>query len=237
MNNYIEFYSKWMDSRVITDYKTAGGTLYEWEESGKRQLNFLKSQGFLNDTAKSNILEIGFGTFSLGFNIIKTLNDDFNLGVFRYVGMDISQESLNFARNLLYNDNRSAPVLHKNKDFLFENEFSEGYYRDVGFDYIWAFSVFNHLPFEHFEEFIDNVGKIINNKTIILLTIWSDNDKTRPHHINNAVGKVTSFWYNMDDVERKCNSTGYNIELVDSKTHIVFNTDWIKIIKITRMIK
>jgi hypothetical protein len=240
-NEYINFYSKWMDSRIKSNYKTAGGELYKWLESGKRQLDFLKSQGLITNLNKMNdrhynILEIGFGTFAFGLQLFVDYKL-YNTSSSKYRGFDISNEALKKSRELCINAFDYPPNIYNNKDFSFKEFNDSTYIKEYGMDYIWAFSVFNHLSFEHFEEFLDNVYKIINNKTIILLTIWSDEGKTRPHTINTQVNKTTSFWYNMKDVQKSCNDRGYNVELINHEPYFIFITDWIKIIKITKMIE
>lgn len=226
MSEYINFYSKWMDSRIDSNYKTAGGDLYPWEETGKRQLEFLKSQGFKTDIAEMvdkfyNILELGFGTFPFGFALFKEY-EKYGTYSGRYKGFDISDKSYRTAKKICYYNDLQIPDLYINKDFLFHEFDNSPHILEFGFDYIWAFSVFNHLPINHFEEFLNNVRKIINKDSIILLTIWTDKGETRPAEINTSVNRSTSFFYNMQDVKQLCDTYGFNVEIVDTKPYIVF---------------
>lgn len=159
-SDYIDFFRRWMNYRSITNPKTAPVDVYSWEEGGRRQITFLKDHGL---RPYHKLLDLGCGTLSLGRTAIPYL-DEFN-----YIGMDISDKAIAEGIKLIGADKigEKKPLWEINTNLSF-NELES---MEIKVDYIMSFSVFNHLPIGYFEEFCQNVSKIIKKETKIFMTV------------------------------------------------------------------
>lgn len=155
--DYLEFYRRFMDQRVLNNPRNAANDLYNWSENGRRQFLFLKDNGLKPD---SFLLDLGCGTLCLGGHAVPYLNPS------HYVGLDISSDAFEAGKKLV------GPSIESKKSLLLQNEnlkFEE--LKGRTFDFVMANSVFNHLPIEYFEEFCENIGKIVNENSRIFLTV------------------------------------------------------------------
>lgn len=128
-HDYLTAYSMHTDLRVADRPEGAIGNHLEWDAHGEIQLAFLVSQGM---TPEHRLLDIGCGTGRLARKAAPYLNDG------NYTGVDISEGAIEYARNLSFIERWSAKlpnfVVSRNLDVT------------GPFDFIWAFSVFIHLP-------------------------------------------------------------------------------------------
>lgn len=120
------------------------------------QLDFLKRQGL---ESGNTLLDVGCGVLDSGVRFIEYLEAS------KYTGIDISNETINVALELVENLGlkRKQPVLFRNNDLRFK-EFR------CCFDFIWVHSVFTHLESIYIEEFFRNVGNIMHSNTKVLFT-------------------------------------------------------------------
>jgi len=158
--DYLDFYKKWMKHRVSVNPKAAVVDIYSWEENGNRQITFLRDWGL---RPYHKLLDLGCGTLSLGRTAIPYL-DKFN-----YIGMDISDQTIAEGIKLVGENiiEEKKPLWIINTDLSFDSLISQ----NVKVDFIIAFSVFNHLPIGYFEEFCQNVTKILLKDSVIFLTV------------------------------------------------------------------
>lgn len=143
--DYISAYAEHTNRRIVEDspHGAIGANvrpgLDEWESYGDSQLAFLQSVGLMPD---HRLLEIGCGTGRLARKVVPYLCRD------RYVGVDISSGAIAHAMDLAESEGwgTNAPYfaitdggLHVLKTANIANIVGH-------FDYVWAHSVFLHLP-------------------------------------------------------------------------------------------
>lgn len=157
--DYLEAYAEHTDERVKVDPRAAIGGM--WDEIGSLQFEFLKSRGL---KPVKTLLDIGCGTLRGGRHFIRFLETE------GYTGMDISPKALDFAKQLLVDENLSEKnpslVLSINKNLKFEE------FNGKTFDFLLAQSVFTHLKPEHIEECIAHVGNIMHAESEFFFTIF-----------------------------------------------------------------
>lgn len=137
-DNYIEAYSAHTDLRVRRDGHAAaiGG---DWEAHGPLQLKFMRSRGM---TPESSLLDFGCGTGRFARHAVPFLNPG------NYTGMDISKGALGYALRLSEKEGWAA----RNPTFILGNG-SMDVVCGKRFDFMWAHSIFTHLP----PEIIDGI--------------------------------------------------------------------------------
>lgn len=128
-NEFLTAYSKHTDMRVQCDgYRSAVGAAHDWERHGLLQFDFLKQQGL---KPAHRLLEIGCGTGRLARKVVPYLDWG------NYVGVDISRGALVAAREVA----RVEGWAEQCPQFL-----DDTHSVHAAHDYVWAFSVFIHLP-------------------------------------------------------------------------------------------
>lgn len=152
-NDFLAAYSKHTDLRMQADPKWAIGRGDEWESHGILQLEFLKRQGML---PSDRLLDVGCGPGRAARRFVPYLDTS------RYVGVDISRECLKHAEHLSIDEgwDSKLPKFLQNGDLdLFDT-----------FDFIWAHSVFTHLPEEQVHKMLGNVARLLAVKGRFLFT-------------------------------------------------------------------
>lgn len=142
---FIDAYAAHTDLRVADNPKGAIGREDEWDSHGKLQLEFLKAQGLLPE---HRLLDIGCGVGRAARRFAAYLNTA------RYVGVDISEAALAHARKLADDEGWCSkhPVFHHNADLGDD-------LKELPFDFMWAHSVFTHLPPQQIEIMVANIAK------------------------------------------------------------------------------
>lgn len=129
-HDFLTAYAKHTDMRVAESPEGAIGSHLEWETHGDWQRDFLLAQGLL---PHHSLLEIGCGTGRLARKVVPTLDP------LTYFGVDISKSAIEHAGQLQFEEGWSGG----------KPRFGWGGagIAPLGtFDFIWAFSVFIHLP-------------------------------------------------------------------------------------------
>ncbi len=127
-NDYLTAYALHTAQRIErTGYKAAVGGGDNWDSHGELQRDFLISQGM---TPSHHLLEIGCGTGRLARKAAPYL------AVGNYTGIDISVDARGVALALA-----AAEGWITKKPMV-----TGGIPADMTADYVWAFSVCNHLP-------------------------------------------------------------------------------------------
>jgi SAM-dependent methyltransferase len=136
-------------TREVTEgrHRAAIGGL--WDEMGKLQLDFLKSQGL---QPHHNVLDIGCGALRFGHLAIDYLQPK------RYFGQDISAELMQAGYEQELNDALRAklPPEHLSDNALFD--FS---HVNAPIDFAIAQSVFTHLPFNHIRQCLQQLESVM----------------------------------------------------------------------------
>lgn len=144
-NDFLTAYSKHTDLRMQADPKWAIGRGDEWESHGMLQLDFLRRQGMQRH---HRLLDVGCGPGRAARRFVPYLDENC------YVGCDISNECLKHAVHLSMDEgwDKKQPIFLKNGDLDMLS---------LPFDFIWAHSVFTHLPEDHIHTMIGNLVNIL----------------------------------------------------------------------------
>ena len=146
-------------SKTINYYENNFKNLIERYE--KADLSFI--QNLLLENTKKNdfILELGFGSG-------RELNFLFNQGFKNIYGIDASKNFVNFVKNRFKIDNFRYSIL---PDINIKGEF----------DFIYSIAVFMHLPYEIYEETINNISNKLKKggKLLISFSLEKREDKER----------------------------------------------------------
>ena len=146
-NDFLTAYSKHTDLRVEDNPIGAIGRADEWESHGFLQLEFLMDIGM---KPEHKLLDIGCGVGRAARVLVPYLN------VSNYTGIDISKKALAYACSLALSEGWDQRV----PAFLINSDLDLGW----GFDFLWAHSVFTHLPDWQIEKMIINASIIVRNK-------------------------------------------------------------------------
>lgn len=135
------------------------------DEQSRWEFRFLKEKGIRSD---DRLLDLGCGFGRLGYHMIEYLEHG------NYYGIDISDDSIErFERNLDRYDLRDAdPTVFQNENL----QFDDPEFQDVQFDYIFAYSVFTHLPPENIETCLRNLKKVLTPKGNFYATFHRNDD-------------------------------------------------------------
>lgn len=140
-SDFLTAYARHTDLRVQDDPKWAIGRGDEWETHGKMQLAFLKSEGM---RPEHTLLDVGCGVGRAARKFVPFLRTG------NYTGIDISTDALTHALKLSVEEGWSEkrPTFEANSDIDIDDEF----------DFIWAHSVFTHLPDWAIDKMIGNAS-------------------------------------------------------------------------------
>lgn len=144
--DFIPAYAEHTNLRMADNPKGAIGREDEWESHGKLQLAFLIAQGM---KSAHRLLDVGCGPGRAARRFVPYLDAG------RYFGIDISKAALDYAAQLALDEGWA----NKLPLFLCNATLED---ITVGpFDFIWAHSVFTHLPSQQIEVMIANAAKIL----------------------------------------------------------------------------
>lgn len=132
-NDFLDAYASHTDSRVgINGYRGAVGSVDDWERHGDIQSRFLIDKGL---EPWHRLLDIGCGTGRLARKIAPFLRNG------HYMGCDISVKALDYAMKLAQEEGWAS----QGPQFVVGMD-EERIEASPPFDFLWAFSVFVHLP-------------------------------------------------------------------------------------------
>lgn len=164
--SYLDAYSKHTDLRVDKNpHEAIGG---HWDEMGQLQIRFLIDNGL---KPQHRMLDIGCGTLRGGRHFIRYLEPD------HYTGIDISKKALAYCEELLIEEKLTdkQPTLVLNQEMRLRFSMFTG----QTFDYLFAQSVFTHLPTEYIDECFEHVKKIMTPDSLFFFTFFCDDEHNR----------------------------------------------------------
>jgi len=193
---YLEVYRKRMDKQIKLrpeDSRWRPKT-DRWDKAGNIQFQCLIQQGL---KPEHTLLDIGCGSLRAGLLLIKYLAPG------NYTGIDISQEAIKCARQLVSEEGLAVRkprllVTHDSRFKEFEGE---------TFDFIWAYDVLFHLPPEEVEEIFRNIGSIMGKGSVFYFTF-------KPSSRPKAAGKY-NFRYPFSYFYILAKENGLNAELLE----------------------
>jgi len=153
--NYLEAYADYVNQRISVDPKEAIGG--RWDEIGRLQFDFLIARGL---KPNHHFLDIGCGTLRGGRHFIKYLDSG------NYWGFDISQSAIDWGASYIQEIEPQKQV------YLFHNMENLGHAKlqNNQFDFLFAQSVFTHLPPEIIEEYFSTLGNLMNKSSRFYFT-------------------------------------------------------------------
>lgn len=201
---YLTWYASRLDSYAQND---SVESLTGKTESERRRLDYLATG--INDLDLLKIVglrpnhtlhEIGLGHGRSAQFLVDYLDAG------NYSGNDISAERVRMARELfsLKGLERKNPNLVVNEDNSFD------WLDNATFDFIWANSVFGHMPPEDVEEIIRRIGHLMRPDSVFYFTVRGadPNQRVRTLSVKDWV-RDHDYWLRMADRH------GYTIELSD----------------------
>lgn len=131
-NDYLDAYAMHTDQRILqTGAKLAVGSGDNWDSHGDLQFAFLKKSGLL---PSHRLLEVGCGTGRLARKVVPYLERG------HYTGVDISNRVLDALYDLAVKEGWIV-----NEPMVVLGDVPE---HGEKVDFVWAFSVFIHLPYD-----------------------------------------------------------------------------------------
>lgn len=160
---YSEYYAAAMQVRTAYDPKFAVGG--RWDEIGRLQFDFLRSQGL---QPSHRLLDFGCGSLRGGLHFIEYLDEG------GYYGVDISAQALEAGRAFL----RERGLEGKRSTLRLTHDLSFADYEGRTFDFIIAQSVLTHMPLEDIETLFANVHKLLHPDSIFFATYFDGGSRT-----------------------------------------------------------
>ncbi len=196
---YIQTYRERMDKQIKLgpqDSRWRPRTP-RWTRIGKMQFRFLVQHGL---KPEHTLLDIGCGTLRGGIHFIRYLQPG------NYTGIDISPEAIKVAKQLVKEEGMAdlRPRLLLTADSQFK-EFS-----GETFDFLFAYSVFSHLPPEEIEETFQNIGEIMGKNSVFFFTF-------KPADGRRDIGREMrfNFRYSFRFFQELARKHGLDIELLE----------------------
>lgn len=144
-HDFLEAYALHTARRIeTTGYQAAVGAGDNWDAHGKLQRDFLISQGM---KPHHSLLDIGCGTGRLARQVVPYLDPG------HYLGIDIAPAAVRAAYELAATEGWG----NREPGFLVGEELP-----GRTFDYLWAFSVFIHLPQDIMEAVMRRAAAVMN---------------------------------------------------------------------------
>ena len=156
---YKRFYATMMDN-LIEKNKSAYGSI----SSKSYHLDYLIKKGI---TSNSYLLDFGCGALSSGINFIKFLDTS------HYFGIDISDKAIELGQSRILDENLPS----KKPNLLSFDEDIPTF--DIKFDYIFANSVFTHMPMNDIQDSILHLCKYLNSGSCFYSTLAASSSKSK----------------------------------------------------------
>jgi cyclopropane fatty-acyl-phospholipid synthase-like methyltransferase len=150
-------------NRKFASYKSVHELGQAHLEEGRNHFEYLKGCGL---KPHHSLFDFGCGVGRSARYFIDYLEPD------RYVGVDIAEEKLRLARELI----RDSALESKNPAFIHNRDLDFGWLAGRTFDFAWAHSVFNHMPDDDVATFFRNARKMCHRDSVFIFTFIESRD-------------------------------------------------------------
>lgn len=154
----------------------------------------LKSIGLKKD---SNVLEIGCGIGTVSSLIIKYLMTG------KFVGCDISAKSIELANKL-----------YGSKNVRFEISDMSEFTSDIKFDFIVFPDVLEHIPVEQHNKLFENISKVCDTNTKVLINIPEPNSLSWVREHNPEILQIIDQSLSMQDLLNNTYPHGFQVQSI-----------------------
>ncbi len=189
--SYVEYYALRMD-RIVSKNSNWGLNL-----NRSFQLDYLISQGL---DPSSSLLDYGCGALSAGIYFIEYLDNH------NYSGVDVSSQVLSEAERRL----QKKGLFVKQPNLYLLNQDLSKVLNDKIFDYIWAQSVFTHMPPDDIHNFFRQI-KFNMHKSSKMYTSFAITSQKPTQR------RFKDWYYNKDFFIEEAFKNGFHVE---------FKNDW-----------
>ena len=193
--DWTEFYENLMDETVKNDKDVFGDP-----EEKRFHLEYMITKGLLPE---SRFLDYGCGSGVSGKSFIEYLNKD------KYTGVDISNEAIKTARDRI-KDNNNLNL--KNPNFKYIKKADMEILQGNEFDYIFANSVFTHMPLEDINFMLNQLKIYIHKDSVYYATICRTEGKSR-------MVQFRTWMHSVDEVKRVAEENGYECNVHSDWSH------------------
>lgn len=182
-----------------------------WEEMGRLQLEFLRSQGL---QPGHSLLDVGCGALRGGIPFVAFLEKG------RYAGLDINQSLINAG----YRELELAGLEEKEARLLVDPEFNVSRLGTL-FDVAIAQSVFSHLPVNHICQCLVNVAAVLKPGGRFYATFFEAPRSVHLQPITHAPGGVISrydrdpFHYSFAEMQWMADISGLTAGYIGDWSH------------------
>lgn len=187
--SWLDFYSSRLNSMVDTGKPVS----QKYLDYGKQQVQYLKEHGL---QPHHRFLDYGCGVLRLAYSLLPYLEKG------KYVGVDIAEERLEKGRGLISSlgiprDSYRVFAVHDCKLRELQGE---------KFDYVWASSVFTHMPIADIEEMLVALKPLLNDGAQFLWTFARAPVYARKN--------IKDFYYPESMLREVCERVGYQMEVM-----------------------
>jgi Methyltransferase domain len=200
-DDFARHYGALVDRRAETDPVSAVGGL--WDELGALQIDFLHSRGLRPD---HTLLDYGCGCLRGGLHFIRYLDTG------NYTGVDISAAILDAGRQFLAEAGLGSkhPTLQRVDDLSFD------WFPGRRFDFVFAQSVFTHLPVDAVRTVLTNVPKVLGPASEMYATFFAPGTEVPCADADDADPGDVCFTLDPDDIVSVATASGLEVKMVSS---------------------
>ena len=187
--NWTQYYEDLMDESVKNDKEIYGNP-----EDMQFHLEYMKTKGL---QPESRLLDYGCGSGVSGKSFIEYLNEN------NYTGVDISNEAIKVACEMV-SDNTA--LKEKNPDFKYIMNADMDSLKGCEFDYIFANSVFTHMPLEDINYMLKQLKSNIHKGSIYYATFCRTEGKSK-------MVKFRDWRHSVDAIKEVAEQNGYECKV------------------------
>lgn len=203
---WIDYYSHRLNKYAADDiannrFSTDPTRLNRYVENAKDQFHLLKKYGLLPE---HRFLDYGCGHLRLANWLAPYLLPK------HYTGIDISQKRLEFGQTFL----KTNGILPDQYTVYAVNDCLLRELEGQQFDYVWANSVFTHMPRPDILQMLHALKSLLKPESRFLFT-FSHLEKTK------IIGK--DYYYTFSDMEAICREAGYQYSVVETQWPVSFS--------------